>query len=65
MTYLETLRANQLNNQKRVLKAVEAGMNKVGAARAVGINRRTIWDWSQTDSDFAIQLDLAWLTGRK
>jgi hypothetical protein len=61
MTYHD----NRQEIQERVLKLIEAGANKVNAAKTVGINRRTLWDWIKRDPDFDMLFDIAWFTGRK
>ncbi|MCX8237560.1 MAG: helix-turn-helix domain-containing protein [Akkermansiaceae bacterium] len=48
-----------------VIAHIAAGDNKVQAARAAGVNRRTISRWLCGDIYFAMDLDEAWDKGAK
>ena len=49
----------------KVITEVILGANKSAAARAVGINRRTLYRWLDADLDFLMEFDAAWTQGEK
>jgi hypothetical protein len=53
------------NCKQKALAAITSGATKSGAARAAGIDRKTLYRWLDADLDFLMEFDIAWAAGAK
>jgi transposase-like protein len=53
------------NRKQKALIAILSGATKSGAARAAGIDRKTLYRWLDADLDFLMEFDAAWTRGEQ
>ena len=51
--------------KQKALAAIISGSTKSGAARAAGIDRKTLYRWLDADLDFLMDLHAAWTQGEQ
>lgn len=52
-------RTTRTTKKARFLEALRRGMSVTAAAQAIGVGRRTVYDWREADPDFASAWDEA------
>lgn len=53
------------NCKQKALAAITSGATKKSAARAAGIDRKTLYRWLDADLDFLMEFDAAWTAGKQ